>query len=146
MCLLNHFSCTKFNYLRWPDFYVISMNIKFNVLASCWKFKKNTDNTTKYKMHVPNTWGRKKLIIPHFTSIWWTHPLRSNQSLRNFLCFSSRCKGDLIKSYPWSKKNLIKFWENIIAYLEESEWSEALANNFSPFQKTAGGFMVVAAV
>ena len=37
---LNHFSYTKFNLLRWPNFQVNSMNMKFNILARSWKFKK----------------------------------------------------------------------------------------------------------
>ena len=36
-------------------------------------------------------------------------------------------------------------WENIIAYWEESEWSETLANKCGSFQEQMG-FMVVIAM
>ena len=50
-----------------------------------------------------------------------------NQSLRNLLCFSSKCK-DLIRVCLWRKKILINDWESIIAYREESEWRRALSS------------------
>ena len=56
-----------------------------------------------------------------------TFHLGTNQWLRNLLCFRSR-REDLISTYPWSKKYLINDWEIIIAYWEESEQSEMLAN------------------
>ena len=51
-----------------------------------------------------------------------------------------------MRAYPWSKANLINDWEVIIVYWEESEQSEALANECRMFQKIAAGFGVVAAV
>ena len=72
-----------------------------------------------------------------------TFHLGRNQWLRNLLCFSSR-REDLIRAYPWSKKYLINDWEIIIAYWEESEQSEMLANKCALFQKTtgtSGGFL-----
>ena len=53
--------------------------------------------------------------------------LGESQSLRESLCFSSRCK-ELISTYSWSKNNLNNDCGNIIAYWEESAWSEGLAN------------------
>ena len=67
-------------------------------------------------------------------------PLR-HQPLRHLLCFNCRCE-DLIRSYPWSKQNLINDWENTVAYWEESEWSEVLANKCGSFQKQPRGLCI----
>ena len=40
--------------------------------------------------------------------------------------------------HPWSKKNLINDCENIIAYCEESDQSEALVNKCGSSQKHLG--------
>ena len=56
VCLFNHFSCTKFNHLRWPNFHVTLMNMKFYILTRSRKFKKihgrwqNTKHQSKYQI------------------------------------------------------------------------------------------------
>ena len=84
------------------------------------------------------------LFVLQFYTLFYEHiHLCPKRSLR--ICFSHRCK-DLIRAYPWSKKDLINDWEIIIAYWEEFEQSEALANKCGLLQKIAGWFGVVAAV
>ena len=60
------------------------------------------------------------LFIPHFYSLFYENiHLASNQSVREILCFSSRCQ-DLIRVYPCSKKIkstigriLLHIWKNL---------------------------------
>ena len=87
----------------------------------------------------------KMLLIPHFLLAFYEliH-LCSNQSLRNLLCFTSRCE-NLIRTYPRSKKNLVSDRENF-TYWEEPERIEVLTNKCGLFQKNSQGFWVVAAV
>ena len=63
--------------------------------------------------------------------------LGPNQSLRHILCFSFIYRY-LFRSYPWSKKNLVNDWENIIAYWEEPKQGKALTNKCGSFQKQLG--------
>ena len=48
--------------------YAISMNMKFNILARNWQFKKLETNTT-VTSYMPKTRGIKMLFIPYFYSL-----------------------------------------------------------------------------
>ena len=78
----------------------------------------------------------KMLLIPHFLLAFYEliH-LCPNQSLRNLLCFTSRCE-DLIRTYLRSKKNLVSDRENF-TYWEEPEQIEVLTNKCGLFQKNS---------
>ena len=82
----------------------------------------------------------KMLLIPHFLLAFYEliH-LCSNQSLRNLLCFTSRCE-DLIRTYPRSKKNLVSDRENF-TYWEEPERIEVLTNKCGLLQKKQLGVL-----
>ena len=97
-----------------------SVNSKFNILARSWKFKK-----------IQIIWQNRKyksMCQIQEVLVFYEHiQIGLNQSLRNLLCFSSKCK-DLIRVCLWRKKILINDWESIIAYREESEWRRALSS------------------
>ena len=91
------------------------------------------------------------LYILQFYSLFYEHiQLRPNQSLRDlsnvwkdYSAFSFRQVVPDVKAWsdpiPELKKfSLINDWENIIVYLEESEWSKALGNKCGLFQKKLG--------
>ena len=114
-----------------------------NILARSWKFKKVRRMWQNTKHKINKSMYRKQEVVKCCLFLillaFYEHiHLGSNQSLRHLLCFSYRCKG-LIRVYPSCKKILINDWENIFAYWEESEQSEALANMCGLFQKQLGG-------
>ena len=96
-----------------------SVNLKFNILAGSWKLKK-----------IQITWQNRKcksMCQIQDVLVFYEHiQIGLNQSLRNLLCFSSKCK-DLIRACPWRKKILINDWKSIIAHREESERHRALS-------------------
>ena len=97
-----------------------SVNSKFNILARSWKLKKTQIiwQNRKYK----------SMCQIQDVLVFYEHiQIGLNQSLRNLLCFSSKCN-DLIRACPWRKKILINDWESIIAHREESERCRALSS------------------
>ena len=97
-----------------------SVNSKFNILARSWKLKK-----------IQIIWQNRKyksMCQIQDVLVFYEHiQIGLNQSLRNLLCFSSKCK-DLIRACPWRKKILINDWESIIGHREESERRWALSS------------------
>ena len=100
--------------------------------------------------------GVKCYLFHIFTCFLWTHPLRSKPIIkRPFKCLkrsfgfqfqasSSICE-QLMRAYPRSKKKSTFIDDlEIIAYWEESEWSEALANKCGSFRKQMGVGAVIA--
>ena len=119
-CLLNHFSCIKFNHLRWHNFLMTSMKMKFNILARSWKFKKiqRTWQNAKYKS-MYQIEEVVMLIITHFVRCLWTHSIRSKPIIKTPFIFEFQIQrlhqGLSLSKKPWSMilKKLLHLRKNL---------------------------------